>query len=115
MTPRSLSEFIRTTADLLDRLRKTGHLLVLTINGKAELVVQDAALRSGAAPDTTCDSTMYSAWYLPSPSSRNVTTGNEPGAFWIWITLAAEGLPRFITSSFAPLGLARTSARPHRR
>jgi hypothetical protein len=31
------------TADLLDRLRKTGHPLVLTINGKAELVVQDAA------------------------------------------------------------------------
>jgi hypothetical protein len=28
--------------DLLDRLRKTGHPLVLTINGKAELVVQDA-------------------------------------------------------------------------
>jgi PHD/YefM family antitoxin component YafN of YafNO toxin-antitoxin module len=29
-------------SDLLDRLRKTGHPLVLTINGKAELVVQDA-------------------------------------------------------------------------
>jgi prevent-host-death family protein len=39
---RSLSDFKRNTADLLDRLRKTGHPLVLTINGKAELVVQDA-------------------------------------------------------------------------
>ena len=40
---RSLSEFKRNTVDLLGRLRKTGHPLVLTINGKAELVVQDAA------------------------------------------------------------------------
>lgn len=40
---RSLSEVKRNTVDLLGRLRKTGHPLVLTINGKAELVVQDAA------------------------------------------------------------------------
>ena len=39
---RSLSDFKRNTVDLLDRLRKTGHPLVLTINGKAEVVVQDA-------------------------------------------------------------------------
>ena len=39
---RSLSDFKRNTVDLLDRLRKTGHPMVLTINGKAELVVQDA-------------------------------------------------------------------------
>ena len=39
---RSLSDFKRNTLDLLDRLRKTGHPLLLTINGKAELVVQDA-------------------------------------------------------------------------
>ena len=39
---RSLSDFKRNTVSLLDRLRKTGHPLVLTINGKAELVVQDA-------------------------------------------------------------------------
>ncbi|MFM8535340.1 MAG: type II toxin-antitoxin system Phd/YefM family antitoxin [Acidimicrobiia bacterium] len=39
---RSLSDFKRNTTDLLDRLRTTGHPLVLTINGKAELVVQDA-------------------------------------------------------------------------
>ncbi len=39
---RSLSDFKRNTVDLLDRLRRTGHPLVLTINGKAELVVQDA-------------------------------------------------------------------------
>jgi len=39
---RSLSDFKRNTVDLLGRLRKTGNPLVLTINGKAELVVQDA-------------------------------------------------------------------------
>jgi prevent-host-death family protein len=39
---RSLSDFKRNTTDLVGRLRKTGHPLVLTINGKAELVVQDA-------------------------------------------------------------------------
>lgn len=40
---RSLSDFKRNTLELVDRLRKTGHPLVLTVNGKAELVVQDAA------------------------------------------------------------------------
>jgi len=39
---RSPSDFKRNTVELLDRLRKTGHPLVLTINGKAEVVVQDA-------------------------------------------------------------------------
>lgn len=41
---RSLSEFKRNTVDLLDRLRKTGHPLVLTINGKAELVARKLQL-----------------------------------------------------------------------
>ena len=40
---RSLSDFKRNTVELVDRLRETGHPLVLTVNGKAELVVQDAA------------------------------------------------------------------------
>jgi prevent-host-death family protein len=40
---RSLSDFKRNTLELLERLRETGHPLVLTVNGKAELVVQDAA------------------------------------------------------------------------
>ena len=39
---RSLSDFKRNTSELLDRLKKTGSPLVLTINGKAEVVVQDA-------------------------------------------------------------------------
>jgi prevent-host-death family protein len=39
---RSLSDFKRNTAELLDRLRKSGNPLVLTINGRAEVVVQDA-------------------------------------------------------------------------
>ena len=40
---RSLSDFKRNTLELVERLWKTGHPLVLTVNGKAELVVQDAA------------------------------------------------------------------------
>lgn len=39
---RSLSDFKRNTVDLLDRIRKTGNPMVLTVNGKAELIVQDA-------------------------------------------------------------------------
>ena len=39
---RSLSDFKRNTAELLERMRKTGHPVVLTINGRAEAVVHDA-------------------------------------------------------------------------
>jgi prevent-host-death family protein len=39
----SLSDFKRNTTEFLDQMRDTGHPLVLTINGKAEIVVQDAA------------------------------------------------------------------------
>lgn len=39
----SLSSFKRNTPEFLRQLRETGHPVVLTINGKAELVVQDAA------------------------------------------------------------------------
>ena len=39
----SLSEFKRKTAEFMGRMKQSGHPLVLTINGKAELVVQDAA------------------------------------------------------------------------
>ena len=39
---RSLSDFKRNTLELLSRLKETGNPLVLTINGKAEVVVQDA-------------------------------------------------------------------------
>ena len=39
----SLSEFKRNTSDFLDQMRGSGNPVVLTINGKAELVVQDAA------------------------------------------------------------------------
>jgi len=39
----SLSQFKRNTTEFLDRMRGSGHPLVLTINGKAEIVVQDAA------------------------------------------------------------------------
>jgi prevent-host-death family protein len=39
----SLTNFKRQTAAYLQQLRKTGSPVVLTINGKAEVVVQDAA------------------------------------------------------------------------
>jgi len=39
----SLTNFKRNTTTFLDRLRETGQPLVLTINGKAQLVVQDAS------------------------------------------------------------------------
>jgi prevent-host-death family protein len=39
----SLSDFKRNTSVLLEQMRQSGHPVVLTINGKAEMVVQDAA------------------------------------------------------------------------
>ena len=38
----SLSNFKRNTADYLKELKQSGKPVVLTINGRAELVVQDA-------------------------------------------------------------------------
>jgi hypothetical protein len=38
-----LDDFKRNTLELLERLRETGHPFVLTVDGKAELVVQDPA------------------------------------------------------------------------
>ena len=38
----SLSNFKRKTPDFVARMKQTGDPIVLTINGKAELVVQDA-------------------------------------------------------------------------
>lgn len=38
----SLSNFKRNTLQFLEQLRETGEPVVLTINGKAEMVVQDA-------------------------------------------------------------------------
>lgn len=39
---RSLTEFQRSTRDAIKRLKRTGRPEVLTVNGQAELVVQDA-------------------------------------------------------------------------
>jgi PHD/YefM family antitoxin component YafN of YafNO toxin-antitoxin module len=39
----SLSNFKRETTKFVEQLKSTGQPVVLTINGKAELVVQDAA------------------------------------------------------------------------
>ena len=39
----SLSTFKRNSSDTIERMKTTGNPLVLTVNGKAELVVQDVA------------------------------------------------------------------------
>lgn len=39
----SLTKFKRQTAEYLERLHETGAPVVLTVNGKAQVVVQDAA------------------------------------------------------------------------
>jgi PHD/YefM family antitoxin component YafN of YafNO toxin-antitoxin module len=39
---RSLSDFKRKTAELVERMEESGNAMVLTVNGKARLVVQDA-------------------------------------------------------------------------
>ena len=39
----SLSDFKRKTTKFVNQMKKTGHPVVLTVNGKAEMVVQDAA------------------------------------------------------------------------
>ncbi|WP_017653901.1 type II toxin-antitoxin system Phd/YefM family antitoxin [Fortiea contorta] len=38
----SLSSFKRNTSEFIQQLKETGQPVVLTVNGKAELVVQDA-------------------------------------------------------------------------
>jgi prevent-host-death family protein len=38
----SLTDFKKNTSELINQLKRTGEPVVLTINGKAELVVQDA-------------------------------------------------------------------------
>ena len=40
---RSLSDFKRNTGELVGRMEASGEPMVLTVNGKAKLVVQDAA------------------------------------------------------------------------
>ena len=39
----SLSTFKRNTNEMINQMKETGNPIVLTVNGKAELVVQDAA------------------------------------------------------------------------
>ncbi|HTW94584.1 MAG TPA: type II toxin-antitoxin system Phd/YefM family antitoxin [Tepidisphaeraceae bacterium] len=39
---RSLADFKRNTSQMMTRLKETGDPVVLTVNGKAEIVVQDA-------------------------------------------------------------------------
>ena len=43
----SLTDFKRRTTIFIEQIKQTGRPLVLTVNGKAELVVQDAASYQG--------------------------------------------------------------------
>ncbi len=38
----SLTDFKRNTAEFVKKIKKSGNPLVLTVNGKAEIIVQDA-------------------------------------------------------------------------
>ncbi|MEA5468014.1 MULTISPECIES: type II toxin-antitoxin system Phd/YefM family antitoxin [unclassified Spirulina] len=38
----SLSNFKRNTSEFIEQMKQTGNPIVLTVNGKAELIVQDA-------------------------------------------------------------------------
>ncbi len=38
----SLSNFKRNTSEFIEQLKETGKPIILTVNGKAELIVQDA-------------------------------------------------------------------------
>ena len=38
----SLSNFKRNTSDFIEQLKETGKPIILTINGRAELIIQDA-------------------------------------------------------------------------
>ena len=40
---RPLTDFKRNTTEFVRQMKETGHPIVLTINGRSELVVQDAA------------------------------------------------------------------------
>jgi prevent-host-death family protein len=40
---RSMSDFKRNTSELVERMEESGDPMVLTVNGRAKLVVQDAA------------------------------------------------------------------------
>jgi prevent-host-death family protein len=40
---RSVSDFKRNTSELVERMEESGDPIVLTVNGRAKLVVQDAA------------------------------------------------------------------------
>jgi hypothetical protein len=63
----SLTDFKRQTPEFLRQLKETGHPLVLMINGKAELVVQDAAYL-----------THYQTEHRPAP--RQVSPTSEKSA-----------------------------------
>lgn len=47
----SLSNFKRKTAEYMKRMKRSGHPLVLTVNGKPELVVMDPAAYQKMAED----------------------------------------------------------------
>ena len=45
----SLTDFKKNTSEFVNQLKETGEPVVLTINGRAELVVQDAVAYCGGS------------------------------------------------------------------
>ncbi len=90
---RSLSEFKRNTSELLERMEESGEPMVLTVNGKAKLVVQDAASYQRLLDTHEYDQTV-----------RGIRRGMED---------VAEGRTRAASQAFAELrekhGIARRS------
>jgi hypothetical protein len=69
----SLSSFQRKTRDHIRRLRRTGRPEVLTVNGKAELVVQDAE-----AYQDLVDAQVTRGWGSPGVTRREPEPDLEP-------------------------------------
>jgi prevent-host-death family protein len=78
----SLSHFKRNTAQVMKQMKKSGNPVVLTVNGKAEVVVQDAAayqrLLALAEKAEMMESLLSPSPPTPLPSgARGVRKGNE--------------------------------------
>src|SRR5713101_507660 len=87
----SLTDFKRKTTELVAQLKTTGRPLVLTVNGKAELVVQDAASYG------TCRSCRGDPEGFGSDVSRQRPTGSsvlQANAPQVWHTALGSRLKR---------------------
>ena len=62
-----VSDFSRKPAEHIKRLKETGKPEILTVNGKAELVIQDARAQNLFLPARiSFESLVFLLWLLPS-------------------------------------------------